>query len=164
MSFGGKSYPGDSVVHYMEDILVGYRWYDTKKIVPQFPFGYGLSYTSFEYGKITTDKKTYKTDDTITLSFTLTNTGKTDGSEATQVYATQSKASVLRPAKELKAFKKVFLKAGETQTVEMKIKVKDLAFYNEKTQSWIVEPGEFIVRNASSVADVKSSISITVSI
>ena len=163
MFYGKKSYPGDSVVHYMEDILVGYRWYDTKKITPQFPFGYGLSYTSFEYGKIITDKKNYKTNETITLSFTLKNTGKTDGSEATQVYATQPKASVLRPAKELKAFRKVFLRAGEIQVVEMKLKVKDLAFYDDRTQAWKVEPGEFILRNASSAADIKSSISITVS-
>lgn len=162
MSFGKESYPGDSVVYYKEDILVGYRWFDTKKITPQFPFGYGLSYTSFEYGKITTDKKTYKTDEIITLTFSLKNTGKKDGSEVVQVYTSQPKASVLRPTKELKAFKKVFLKAGETQTVELNVKVKDMAFYNEQTQSWTVEPGEFILHNASSAADIKSSVSIVV--
>lgn len=162
-SFGKEAYPGDSTnVYYKEDILVGYRWYDTKKIAPQFPFGFGLSYTTFEYGKIATDKKTYSPDETIHISFSLKNTGKVDGAEAVQVYASQPKASVVRPAKELKAFKKVLLKAGETQTVQLDIKVKDLAFYNDKTQSWDVEPGDFIMSNASSSADVKSSVSIQV--
>lgn len=162
-SFGRLSYPGDSInQYYKEDILVGYRWFDTKKIAPQFAFGYGLSYTSFEYGKIATDKPAYKADETIKISFTLKNTGKVDGAEAVQVYASQPKASVMRPAKELKAFQKVFLKAGETQTVALEVKVKDLAFYNEKTMSWTVEPGEFVLRNAASAADVKSSVSIQV--
>lgn len=162
-SFGRLSYPGDSInQYYKEDILVGYRWFDTKKIAPQFAFGYGLSYTSFEYGKITTDKTAYKADETIKISFTLKNTGKVDGAEAVQVYASQPKASVMRPAKELKAFTKVFLKAGETQTVALEVKVKDLAFYNEKSMSWTVEPGEFVLRNAASAADVKSSVSIQV--
>lgn len=163
MSFGTLSYPGDGTnEYYKEDILVGYRWFDTKHIAPQFAFGYGLSYTTFEYGKIATDKKTYSPDETIKVSFTLKNSGKVDGAEAVQVYASQPKASVLRPAKELKAFKKVFLKAGETQTVELEIKVKDLAFYNETAHGWTVEPGEFVLRNASSSADVKSSVAIQV--
>jgi beta-glucosidase len=162
-SFGKIAYPGDSINEfYKEDILVGYRWFDTKKIAPQFAFGYGLSYTTFEYGKITTDKTVYKADETIKVSFTLKNTGKVEGAEAVQVYASQPKASVLRPAKELKAFKKVFLKAGETQTVSLEVKVKDMAFYNEKNMSWTVEPGEFVLRNAASSAEVKSSVSIQV--
>ena len=162
-SFGKLSYPGDSInEYYKEDILVGYRWFDTKKIKPQFAFGYGLSYTTFEYGKITTEKKMYTPDESIKVTFTLKNSGRAYGAEAVQVYASQPKASVLRPEKELKAFKKVFLKAGETQTVEMEIKVKDLAFYNEATQSWTVEPGEFVLCNASSSADVKSKVAIQV--
>jgi beta-glucosidase len=92
----------------------------------------------------------------------LKNTGKVDGAEAVQVYATQPKASVMRPAKELKAFKKIVLKAGETQTVSLDVKVKDLAFYNEKTMMWTVEPGEFILRNAASSAEIKSSVSIQI--
>ena len=119
-----------------------------------------LSYTTFEYGKITTDKKIYASNETIRVSFTLKNTGKIDGSEATQVYVSQTNASVMRPAKELKAFKKVYLKAGENQTVELEIKASDLAYYNEKISGWTVEPGEFILRNAASSADLKSSVSI----
>jgi len=162
-SFGSIAYPGDSINEiYKEDILVGYRWFDTKKIKPLFPFGYGLSYTTFEYGKIASDKKQYAADETVKVSFMVKNIGKVAGSEAVQVYASQTKASVVRPAKELKAFKKVFLKAGETQTVELEVKVKDLAFYNDKTQTWTVEPGEFVLYNAASSADVKSAVKIQV--
>lgn len=162
-AFGAISYPGDSIKQeYKEDILVGYRWFDTKKIKPLFPFGYGLSYTTFEYGKIAADKKSYADGETIKVSFTVKNTGKVDGKEAVQVYASQTKASVVRPVKELKAFKKVFLKAGETQTVELEVKVKDLAFFNEATHNWTVEPGGFVLCNAASSADVKSVVKIQV--
>lgn len=92
-SFGKLSYPGDNVnVYYKEDILVGYRWFDTKKIKPQFAFGHGLSYTTFEYGKIATDKKTYSADETIKVSFTLKNSGKVNGAESSTslCFATQS--------------------------------------------------------------------------
>jgi beta-glucosidase len=158
-SFGIDSYPGDGKKQeYKEDILVGYRWFDTKKIAPQFAFGFGLSYTTFEYGKISTDKKEYAKSDIVKLSFTIKNTGKKDGAEITQVYVSQPKASVLRPAKELKAFKRVNLKAGEIQTVELEIKVTDFAFYNDKTHTWDVEPGEFILSNAASSANVKSKV------
>jgi beta-glucosidase len=163
ISYGELSYPGlNNNQEYKEDILVGYRWFDTKKIAPLFPFGYGLSYTTFEYGKISTDKKTYTADETIKLSFTLKNSGKTNGSEVAQVYVSQSKASVIRPVKELKAFKKVFIVAGETQTVEMEIKAKDLSFYNEKTKNWTLESDEFILSIAASSADVKSKIAIQI--
>ncbi|MDD3322095.1 MAG: glycoside hydrolase family 3 C-terminal domain-containing protein [Paludibacter sp.] len=162
-SYGSIAYPGDSINEiYKEDILVGYRWFDTKKIKPLFPFGFGLSYTSFQYGKIATDKKIYSSDESIKISFTVKNTGKVDGAEAVQVYASQPKASVLRPEKELKAFKKVFLKAGETQTLELEIKVKDLAFFDNTTHSWKVEVGEFVLCNAASSADVKSKVAIQV--
>ena len=162
-AFGSISYPGDSIKQeYKEDILVGYRWFDTKKIKPLFPFGYGLSYTTFEYGKIAADKKVYGVNDDVKVSFTLTNTGKFDGAEAVQVYASQTKASVARPVKELKAFDKISLKAGETKTVELTVKVKDLAFFNDKTHIWTVEPGEFVLCNAASAADVKSVVKIQV--
>ena len=157
------SYPGDGKKQeYKEDILVGYRWFDTKKIAPQFPFGYGLSYSTFEYGKITADKKEYAKTDIVKVSFSIKNSGKTDGAETVQIYMSQPKASVMRPVKELKAFKKVHLKAGETQTVELELKVKDFAFYNDKTQTWDVEPGEFVLCNAASSANIKSKVSVSV--
>lgn len=162
-SFGQMSYPGDGKKQeYKEDILIGYRWFDTKKIVPQFPFGYGLSYSTFEYGKMSADKKEYAKTDIVKVSFSIKNSGKTDGAETVQIYMSQPKASVVRPVKELKAFKKLYLKAGETQTVELELNVKDFAFYNDKTQTWDVESGEFILYNASSSAHIKSKVSFAV--
>lgn len=161
--FGERSYPGDGKDQFYEDdILVGYRWHDTKNIKPLFPFGYGLSYTTFEYGKINTDKKTYGKDETIKISFPVTNKGNKDGAESVQVYMSQKNPSVIRPAKELKGFKKIFLKAGETQTAEIEIPVKDLAFYDEAKKEWIVEPDEFIFQNAASSGDIKSKVGIQV--
>ena len=162
-SFGKLSYPGDSInQYYKEDILVGYRWFDTRRIKPLFSFGYGLSYTTFGYGKITTDKKEYTKDETVNVTFTLKNTGTRDGYETVQIYASQPKASVIRPVKELKGFKKVFLQPGETATVTIPIRIQDLAFYDERTGNWNVEAGEFVFHNASSAADVKSSVKIRV--
>jgi beta-glucosidase len=163
ISFGKISYPGiDNKQEYLEDILVGYRWFDTKKIAPLFPFGFGLSYTTFEYGKISTDKNKYSVDETIKLTFTLKNAGEVDGFESVQIYASQPKASVLRPEKELKAFKKVFLKAGETKNVELQIETNDLAFYKDKTKEWTLESGEYVLRNAASSSDIKSKVSFSI--
>lgn len=148
---GHKSYPGDGTnVYYLDDILVGYRWHDTKKIDPLFHFGYGLSYTVYEYGKMKTDRKVYSAGDTIRVSFTVKNTGKIDGAETTQLYMSQKNASVMRPAKELKGFKKVYLKAGEAKEVEMNLPVADLAYYDEKSGQWMVEQDDFVLYNASS--------------
>ncbi|GAB6012350.1 beta-glucosidase [Viscerimonas tarda] len=162
-SFGALSYPGDSIKQvYMEDILVGYRWHDTKKIAPLFPFGYGLSYTTFDYGKLNADKKEYGKDDEIKLSFTLSNKGQVDGAEVVQIYTSQAKPSALRPVKELKAFRKVFLKAGESKTVEIPVKVQDLAFFDDKQHSWVVESDKFSIHCAASAGDVKSSVVVKI--
>jgi beta-glucosidase len=158
-SFGTTCYPGDGVtVNYLEDILVGYRWFDTKKIAPQFAFGFGLSYTTFAYGKPVADQKVYGKDATIKVSLTLKNSGLKDGAEVVQLYASQVKPSVLRPVKELKAFQKVFLKAGETHTVELTVAAKDLAFYDEVSKGWKLESGKYVLSTASSSADVKGTV------
>ena len=163
ISFGAISYPGqDGKQVYKEDILVGYRWHDTKNIPTLFPFGYGLSYTTFEYGKASTDKKEYGKNDVIKVSLTLTNKGKADGAESVQVYASQNKPSVMRPAKELKGFRKVFLKAGESKTVEIAVPVKDLAFFDDKAHEWTVEADKFTLHCAASSADVKTSVTVEV--
>lgn len=157
------NYPGyDLKVNYEEDILVGYRWFDAKGIEPQYPFGYGLSYTTFEISNATTDKKEYNKEDEISIKFTVKNSGKSDGAEVVQVYASQSVCSVLRPKKELKGFQKVFLKSGEQKNVEIYLKVKDLAFYDEKTSAWKIEAGEFILQVATSAKDIVSSLSVSV--
>jgi beta-glucosidase len=161
ISFGKIAYPGiDDNEVYKEDVLVGYRWYDTKKITPLFAFGYGMSYTTFEYGKITTDKKSYTPDEVIKLSFTLNNTGNIDGAEVTQIYVSHPKSAILRPVKELKAFQKVFLRAGETKTIEMQIKARDMCYFDEISHDWKLETGDYILSNAAASNDVKSSIMI----
>ena len=162
-SFGKDSYPGDGIIeNYKEDILVGYRWFDTKKIVPLFAFGHGLSYTTFEYGKITTDKISYAGNETVKLTFTIKNTGKVKGAEAAQVYISDVKSSVLRPMKELKAFSKVVIEAGESKQVEINLPVKDWAFYNDKTQLWVIEPGKFTIMIGSSSDDIRQSLNVNV--
>lgn len=161
--FGDISYPGDGVnVIYKDDILVGYRWFDTKKIKPLFPFGYGLSYTSFEYSNIKTNKAAYNDGETITVSLSLKNKGTKDGAEVVQIYTSQQNPSLVRPAKELKGFKKVWLKAGETQEVKIDIPVKDLAFFDDKQHKWVVEKDTFQVHCASSAQDIKKSIKINI--
>ncbi|HCO68100.1 MAG TPA: glycosyl hydrolase, partial [Dysgonomonas sp.] len=162
-SFGEISYPGDSIKQiYKEDIFVGYRWHDTKKIPAMFPFGYGLSYTTFEYGKVTADKKQYTKDEIIRLSFTLTNKGKSDGAESVQIYASQINPSLARPEKELKAFDKIFLKAGESKNVEIAVPVKDLAYFDDNKHDWVVEADKFTLHCAASSADIKSSVTVEV--
>jgi beta-glucosidase len=157
------AYPGhDLKVNYEEDILVGYRWFDAKEIAPQHPFGYGLSYTSFEISNVAADKKVYGVNDEIRVKVNIKNTGKTDGAEVVQLYVGQTKASVLRPKKELKAFDKIFLKPGEQKTVDLKVKVKDLAFYDEKTSDWKIESGEFVLYTATSAEDIVNTIKVTV--
>jgi beta-glucosidase len=161
--FGKLSYPGDSVnVYYKEDILVGYRWFDTKNIAPLFPFGYGLSYTFFAYSKPTADKAEVNSDGTVKVSFTLTNSGKTDGAETSQLYVSKPKSAVTRAAKELKAFKKVFLKAGESTTVTLDVPVSSFAFYNEAKHSWEVESGNYTLLLGSSSRDIKGKVNIQV--
>lgn len=156
-SFGEIAYPGNGTdVVYKEDILVGYRWFDTKKIEPQFPFGHGLSYTTFDYGKLKTEKSEYRQDETAKITFTLTNKGKFDGAEIVQLYVSQKKPKLSRPAKELKGFTKVFLRAGETKNVELPLKISDLAYYDDQKGEWTIDTDEYELSTASSSRDVRS--------
>lgn len=155
--FGEKAYPGIKRadadiwdVEYPEDILVGYRWYDTKKIKPLFPFGYGLSYTTFSYGPLTASAKEMTSDGKITFTVPVTNTGNRAGAETVQFYVSDQKASVVRPAKELKGFSKVTLAPGETKEVSFTVDAGKLSFYDEATKSWKAEPGKFTVTAAPS--------------
>ncbi len=143
---------------YLEDILVGYRWHDTKKIPAMFPFGHGLSYTTFTYGKATASSKKMDADGTITVTVPVTNSGSVDGKETVQLYIADEKASVLRPVKELKGFRKVSLRPGETAEVTFTITPDDLKFFDEKSHSWIAEPGKFKAIIGSSSTDLKATI------
>ena len=154
--YGNMSYPGDSISQeYKEDILVGYRWYDTKKVKPLFPFGYGMSYTSFDYGKLQASRKSISENDTLQISLTIKNSGSVDGKEIVQLYIGDEKCSVLRPVKELKGFAKVELKAGEEKQISFYIDADDLKFYDDKRNEWVVESGKFKAYVGASSVDIR---------
>lgn len=154
-------YPGNGEVTYNEGIFVGYRWVDKEKIKPLFSFGHGLSYTSFEYGKVVADKKSMTTDDNITFSINIKNTGSRDGEEVIQLYISDKKASVPRPVKELKGFDKISLKVGEEKTVTFTIDKSALSFFDDKKHDWVAEAGEFEALIGSSSTDIKSKVSFS---
>lgn len=163
ISYGQLSYPGDGVKQvYMEDILVGYRWHDTKKIPAAYPFGYGLSYTTFNISNARCDANTYASDGKIQLGIDIENTGSRDGAEVIQVYVSDVKSSVARPYQELKAFQKVFLKAGEKQTVSLTIPVSSFAFWDETSSSWNTEAGDYMLRVGNSSRQISASIRVKV--
>ena len=128
---------------YKEDIFVGYRWTDRKKIKPLFPFGHGLSYTRFQVGKATASDKEINPDGSLTITVPVKNIGSCAGAETVQLYIRDVKSSVERPVKELKCFEKVFLQPGEEQQVTMTIDTDALAFYDETTHGWKAEAGDF---------------------
>ncbi len=156
-------FPGTSVsVEYREGIYVGYKYYDTAKKEVAFPFGHGLSYTTFEYSDITLSAGSVKDTDTVTVSFKLKNTGDVDGAEVTQLYVSDVESTIYRPAKELKGFKKVFLKAGEEKEVSITLDKRAFAYYNVKLGDWHVESGEFKILVGSSSRDIKLEASVNV--
>lgn len=155
LQYGQIGYPGDGkTVEYKEGIYVGYRHFDTKGVKTQFPFGFGLSYTTFKYGK----PQIAANGDAWTVSVDVTNTGRCEGKEIVQLYVGDEKCSVDRPKKELKNFAKVSLKPGETKTVSMDITRQDLKFWDETTHAWKAEPGKFKAYVCASAEDVRGTV------
>ena len=147
---------GDTINEiYREDIFVGYRWADKEKIKPLFPFGHGLSYTTFAYGKPSADKKTMTADDTISFTVNVKNTGTREGQEVVQLYISDKKSSLPRPVKELKGFQKVKLAPGEEKAVTLTIDKKALSFFDDAKYEWVAEPGKFEAIIGSSSRDIK---------
>ena len=160
--YGEEGYPGvDGQVHYKEGIYVGYRWFNTKGVKPQFPFGFGLSYTTFKYGRPTISAESLPADGKLTLTVSVTNTGKRAGKETVQLYIGDEKASAERPRKELKDFAKVELQPGETKTVSFDITTEALQFWSDKTHSWTAEPGRFKAYVCASETDVRGTAEFT---
>ena len=156
-SFDSLCYPGDGVKQvYKEDILVGYRWHDTKKIPAAFAFGHGLSYTTFEYGKAVASAKKITADDQLEISVKVKNTGAVAGKEVVQLYIGDDKSSVVRPLKELKHFQKIALNPGEEQTVTFIVSADDLKYYDEASKDWKAEAGKFKAYIGSSSADIRT--------
>jgi len=157
------NFPGESKrVEYREGIFVGYRHYDAMHISPLFPFGHGLSYTTFSYGSLSLDRTAMGEQQTVTVTVPLTNTGKVAGAEVVQLYVGDNEASVIRPVRELKAFAKVFLAAGETKIVELVLDRRSFAFWSIDEKNWVVETGEFELSVGSSSRDLRQFVSITV--
>ena len=144
--------------HYSEGVYVGYRWYSSNKIKVQFPFGHGLSYTTFTYTNATADKAEMTADQTLKVSVDVTNTGSADGAEIVQLYINDVKSSIDRPVKELKNFEKVYLKAGETKPVTFEVDAQDLSYFDADRHEWVAEPGKFKVLLGSSSEDIRSTV------
>ena len=160
MDFGGHTISMPILgVQYSEGIFVGYRWFEHEGIQPLFPFGYGLSYTTFDFGEARLNQASIKAGGTVSLSIPVTNTGQVAGAEVVQLYVSDVEASVPRPVKELKGFDKVFLQPGETATVTFTISTDDLAYFDADAHQWVAEPGEYQLHVGSSSADIKSSVS-----
>jgi beta-glucosidase len=150
------NYPGENgKVYYGEGLFVGYRYYDKKGIEPLFPFGFGLSYTTFEYSNLAVNSQQYKPGDEIKVSLEVKNTGERPGKEVVQLYMRDLKSSLARPPKELKAFAKIMLAPGETQQVDFILDPQALAFYDDRRQAWVVEAGTFEVLVGSSSQDIR---------
>jgi beta-glucosidase len=144
----------EQVTEYREGVFVGYRHFDAEALQPLFPFGYGLSYTTFEYSGLRVDARGSGSTFTVGVRFVVRNSGERAGAEVAQVYVGDLEASVPRPPRELKRFAKVRLPPGESRTVEVELGWRDLAFFDEATRAWTVEPGAFLVGVGGSSRDL----------
>ena len=157
-----NSFPGGKAVKYEEGILVGYRWFDTKNIAPLYPFGFGLSYTTFTIENAKADKTEYALNETISVAVEVKNTGKIDGKEVVQVYASKPDSKVSRASKELKGFKKVLVKSGDSNTITIKVPVKELAYYDVAAKKWTVETGKYTLKVGNSSRNISKEIVVTI--
>ncbi|MBR7833462.1 glycoside hydrolase family 3 C-terminal domain-containing protein [Actinospica durhamensis] len=147
-------YPGNGTdVYYNEGILVGYRWYDANNLTPLFPFGHGLSYTQFRYGDLRVDDSRARGKGPVSVSVSVTNTGRVAGAEVAQVYLGNPRAAG-EPPKQLKAFQKAYLQPGERRTLSFQLDQDDLSVFNEASSSWTVVPGTYTVAVGGSSADL----------
>jgi beta-glucosidase len=152
---------GAGEVHYGEGLFIGYRYYDVKEMPVLFPFGYGLSYTTFEYSNPKASATSFKDVDGLTVSVDVTNTGAMAGREIVQVYVHDQKSGLVRPPKELKGFVKVELQPGETKTVSINLDLRAFAFYHSEYKQWITEDGEFDILIGASSADTRCTLTVT---
>jgi len=156
---GAESFPGtgdNGVVKYLDGIWVGYRHFDEDGIEPRFPFGWGLSYTSFDYGKLVLSTSTMSSDKTLTVSIPVTNTGKRAGAEVVELYVHEDKPALSRPPQELKGFAKLLLQPGETKKALFTIQRRDLSFWDDASHNWKATPGRFEVRIGASSRDIRA--------
>jgi beta-glucosidase len=156
------NFPGENdEVRYGEGIYIGYRYYDAKEIPTLFPFGYGMSYTTFTYKNLKVSAETFKDVDGLTVSVDVTNTGKVTGKEVVQVYIHDHKSGLVRPPKELKGFAKVELQPSETKTVNISLDFRAFAYYHPAYKQWITEDGEFDILIGASSGDMRCVQTVT---
>jgi beta-glucosidase len=157
------NFPGDGKrVEYREGVFVGYRHYDAVHLTPLFPFGHGLSYTSFAYSKLGLDKTAIDDSQSVTAEVTVTNTGKLAGAEVVQLYVAPRQASVIRPVRELKGFAKVFLNPGQSKTVSLTLGRRAFAFWSAEADDWCVDSGEYELAVGSSSRDLRQRASLRI--
>jgi beta-glucosidase len=142
-------------VQYGEGLYIGYRHYDRTKIEPLFSFGHGLSYTTFEYGRPEISTRVLTPGGTVKLTMAVSNVGDRDGSEIVQIYVHDDKSRLRRPEKELMAFEKVYLEAGETRHLQIVLDKHAVGYYDESMQSWIAEEGSFKMLIGASSTDIR---------
>ena len=152
---------GAGKVTYGEGLFIGYRYYDAKEMPVLFPFGYGLSYTSFAYSNPRVSSKAFKDVDGLTVTVDVTNTGNLAGKEIVQVYVHDQMSGLVRPNKELKGFAKVELQPGETKSVSIPLDFRAFAYYHPEYRQWITEDGEFDILIAASAADIRHNLRVT---
>ena len=164
-----RQYPGIEVEgvpyweeYYDEGVFIGYRWYTSKDIPVQYPFGYGLSYTSFELSGAFLTKKVVKAGSNVIVNVTVRNTGDRAGAEVVQVYVNDAEASVERPVRELKGFQKVYLEAGETRELSFTLTGEDLSFFDAEAHAWKLEPGDFHILIGTSSEDLPIDLLLTI--
>ena len=151
---------GAGEVRYGEGLFIGYRYYDARQMPVLFPFGFGLSYTTFAYSNAKVSAKTFKDVDGVKVTVDITNTGKVAGKEIVQVYVHDQKSLLVRPEKELKGFAKVELKPGETKTVSIQLDFRAFAYYHPEYKQWITEDGDFDLLIAASAADIRQTLTV----
>ena len=147
-------------IEYKEGVFIGYRWYESKNIQPLYHFGYGLSYTTFEYSDLKSSAKNFNNETGVTIEIKVKNTGKSAGAEVAQLYVQESKPSIARPVKELKGFSKVMLNPGETKTVTIKLSERDFAFWDANQHNWKAEPGKYKIMIGAASNDIRQTIEI----
>ena len=158
-----NNFPGNPAsVEYRESVYIGYRYYEKANKAVRYPFGYGLSYTTFEYSDIKLDKASMNDDEKLKVTFTVNNTGAVAGYEIAQLYVADKVSTIYRPAKELKGFKKVWLEPGESKEVEIELCKRAFAFYNVNISDWCVESGEFEILVGASSADIRLTATVNV--
>ena len=152
---------GNGEVRYGEGLFIGYRYYDVREMAVLFPFGHGLSYTSFAYSNMKTSKRSFKDLDGLTVTVDITNTGEVAGKEVVQLYIHDQKSDLMRPVKELKGFSKVELQPGETKTVSFSLDFRAFAYYHPARKQWITEDGEFDILIGASATDIRCRATVT---